>query len=261
MSPSWALHPLAADLVAEDGENGPLAFDNTPCLFRQHRTPRAANARGGLTDGPVVGNDRGHADPQRRRDRAARPGELREHDVARRHRLREGQGQGPLLALLREDVVAEGENEQRQQVDGHEGEVEAPDRLMRQRRGCLAGRNGDRAAVQLQQQPRRRVEAGQPIGGGHALETAVPDQPPDDRAVLLLDPPGLPVHVAGLRGSLPGAGHRAVDDPVDQAARLRLSQSRALPQRHLLPPRRARPLPGRPGHPHEILKRRIVLLG
>ena len=47
-------------------------------------------------------------------------------------------------------------------------------------------------------------------------------------------------------------------DPVDQAARLRLSQPRALPQRDLLPSRRARPLPGRRGHPHAFLKRHPI---
>ena len=44
-------------------------------------------------------------------------------------------------------------------------------------------------------------------------------------------------------------------DPVDQAAGLRVPQPRAVPQRHLLPSGRARPLPGRDGCPHEILKR------
>ena len=37
-------------------------------------------------------------------------------------------------------------------------------------------------------QPRRGVEPGQRLGGGHALEAAVSDEPPDDRAVLLLHP-------------------------------------------------------------------------
>ena len=44
-------------------------------------------------------------------------------------------------------------------------------------------------------------------------------------------------------------------DPVDQAAGLRVPQPRAVPQRHLLPSGRARPLPGRDGCPHETLKR------
>ena len=45
------------------------------------------------------------------------------------------------------------------------------------------------------------------------------------------------------------------EDPVDQAAGLRVPQPRAVPQRHLLPSGRARPLPGRDGCPHVILKR------
>ena len=47
------------------------------------------------------------------------------------------------------------------------------------------------------------------------------------------------------------------EDPVGQAAGLRVPQPRAVPQRHLLPSGRARPLPRRAGCPHEILKRRV----
>ena len=49
------------------------------------------------------------------------------------------------------------------------------------------------------------------------------------------------------------------EDPVDQAAGLRVPQPRAVPQRHLLLSGRARPLPRRAGCPHEILKRRARL--
>ena len=49
-------------------------------------------------------------------------------------------------------------------------------------------------------------------------------------------------------------GHQR-QDPVDQAAGLRVSQPRAVPQRHLLPSGRARPLPRRARCPHEFLKR------
>ena len=49
-------------------------------------------------------------------------------------------------------------------------------------------------------------------------------------------------------------GHQR-QDPVDQAAGLRISQPRAVPQRHLLPSGRARPLPERARCPHEFLKR------
>ena len=51
--------------------------------------------------------------------------ELRSHDRAHRHRLREGERQRPLLPLFREDIEAEREDEQRQQVHGYEGEIEA----------------------------------------------------------------------------------------------------------------------------------------
>ena len=51
-------------------------------------------------------------------------------------------------------------------------------------------------------------------------------------------------------------GHQR-QDPVDQAAGLRISQPRAVPQRHLLPSGRARPLPERARCPHEFLKRQL----
>ena len=40
----------------------------------------------------------------------------------------------------------------------------------------------------VDEQARRRVKAGECFGGRHAIETARPDQSPDDRAVLLLRP-------------------------------------------------------------------------
>ncbi len=52
-----------------------------------------------------------------------------------------------------------------------------------------------------------------------------------------------------LRG---GQGQNA----VEQVVRLRLSQLGWLPQRAVLPSRRARPRPGRRGRPHEVPKRR-----
>ena len=67
-------------------------------------------------------DSRGQPDYQQRPKRQLRP-----HDVAGRHGLRQREGQRPLLALLREDVEAEGQHQQRQQVHRHEGEVETPD--------------------------------------------------------------------------------------------------------------------------------------
>ena len=49
------------------------------------------------------------------------------------------------------------------------------------------------------------------------------------------------------------ATNAKIQSPVDQAAGLRVPQPRAVPQRHLLPSRRPRPLSGR-ADPHEILK-------
>ena len=67
MSPSSALHPLAADIVAEDGEKTDRwRFDNTPCLFRQHRTPRAATGMVDSRTARAAGNrDRRHAPSHR----------------------------------------------------------------------------------------------------------------------------------------------------------------------------------------------------
>jgi len=59
---------------------------------------------------------------------------------------------------------------------------------------------------------------------------------------------------ASLDGYFDALGDQR-QDPVDQAAGLRVPQPRAVPQHHLLPSGRARPLPGRDGCPHEILKR------
>ena len=52
MSPSWTLHPPAADLAAEDDESGPLAFDNG---VDSRAAPQAAGAAAWET--------RGHGEP------------------------------------------------------------------------------------------------------------------------------------------------------------------------------------------------------
>ena len=52
---------------------------------------------------------------------------------------------------------------------------------------CLLGEL-ERRLEHVHEQARRRVQAGQRFGPGHAFQTAIPHQAADDRAVLLLDP-------------------------------------------------------------------------
>ena len=109
----------------------------------------------------------------------------------------------------------------------------------------------ERRLEQVGVQPGRRVEPGQRLGRGHALEPTVAHEAPDDRAVLLLDP-GLVVLAGQARErvtSRPRARHHATTGSFMNAPSL--SKSTPLRGKGKEPPRRLQRLQREGAHPHQ----------